>query len=59
MGQYVRQTYFPNSEPPRVYCLSTDRTRTIASAIAQLEGFYDESMSWPSVERSDVHYVDK
>jgi hypothetical protein len=57
MGQWVRQTYFPDVEAPRVYAMSTDKSRTVASASAQLEGFYGESMNWPSVERSDVRTI--
>ena len=36
--------------PDEVYVQTTDRDRTIDSALAQMEGLYGKSLLWPSVD---------
>ena len=41
--------------PEEVYVQSTDKERTIRSAVAQLEGLYDRSLTWPA--KNDTGFV--
>ena len=45
--------------PQEIYVQSTNKERTIHSAVAQLEGLYDRNLTWPARNDTDlkVNYV--